>query len=67
MEMLQLFDKGGRPLSKSIARGCKDLAENEYIKLATIWLKKQGISTLIKDGKFRTTSAEQFEKFILNN
>ncbi len=161
MEMLQLFDKGGQPLSKSIARGCKDLQDNEYIKLVTIWieskgkyliqkcskekggefavsgghvqagktseeqatleleeelnlfisptqlkflgniyrpyaifdvflcaddsltsknfvlqkeevedvvwLSKQEIATLIKDGKFRTTSAEQFEKFIIDN
>lgn len=31
-----------------------------------VWLSKEEIETLIKDGKFRKTSAEQFEKFIAN-
>lgn len=42
MEMLQLFNKEGLPLNKSIPRGSKDFEENEYIKLATIWIKSKG-------------------------
>lgn len=34
---------------------------------AIVWFSQQEISNLIKDGKFRATSAEQFEKFIANN
>ena len=39
MEMLELFNKEGKSLNKSIARGDKNFAEGEYIKLTTIWLK----------------------------
>lgn len=42
MEMLQLFNKDGFPLNKSIARGSADFKEGEYIKLATIWIKSKG-------------------------
>lgn len=42
MEMLQLFNKNGTPLNKSVARGDKNLKEGEYIKLSTIWIKSQG-------------------------
>lgn len=41
MEMLELFNKDGKSLNKSIARGDKNFAENEYIKLTTIWLKSK--------------------------
>lgn len=39
MEILDLYDKNGKLLNKTIERGNKNFGENEYIKLATIWLK----------------------------
>lgn len=42
MEMLQLFNKSGEKLNKVIERGNKNLQEDEYIKLATVWVKSQG-------------------------
>ena len=38
MELLDLFDKNGNKLNKTIIRG-EELSENEYIKLCVIYLK----------------------------
>lgn len=40
MELLGLFNKEGEYLNKNIVRGNKDFKDGEYIKLATIWIKK---------------------------
>ena len=42
MEYLGIYDENGVYMSKKIARGDKSLAENEYIKLAVVWLKCKG-------------------------
>lgn len=42
MEYLGVYDENGIYLGKKIARGDKNLAENEYIKLAVVWLKCKG-------------------------
>ena len=39
MEILDLFDKNGTPLNKTIARGSKAFLEGEYIKIVTVWIK----------------------------
>jgi len=41
MEFLDLYDKNGNKLNKRILRGDKNLAEYEYIKLVTVWIKCQ--------------------------
>lgn len=42
MEYLGVYDENGVYMGKKIARGDKNLAENEYIKLAVVWLKCKG-------------------------
>lgn len=39
MELLEIYNKKGEPTGKSIERGNKNLQENEYIKLAVLWIK----------------------------
>ena len=39
MEYLDIYDINSNKTGKTIARGDKNLGDNEYIKLATIWLK----------------------------
>ena len=42
MEYLDIYDINGNKTGKTIARGDKNFGENEYIKLATIWIKSMG-------------------------
>ena len=39
MEYLDIYDNNGNKTGKQIERGNKNLGENEYIKLSTLWLK----------------------------
>ncbi|MBR2468333.1 MAG: NUDIX domain-containing protein [Clostridia bacterium] len=39
MELLEIYNEKGEPTGKSIERGNKNLQENEYIKLAVLWIK----------------------------
>ena len=39
MEFLDVYNEKGKLLGKTIARGDKNLRENEFIKLAVIWIK----------------------------
>ncbi len=39
MELLEIYTADGKPTGKTIERGSKNLKDNEYIKLATVWLK----------------------------
>ena len=42
MEYLDIYDKENNKTGKTIARGDKNFGDNEYIKLATVWLKCKG-------------------------
>ncbi len=42
MEYLDIYDQNGNKTGKTIARGDKNFGDNEYIKLATIWIKSMG-------------------------
>ena len=39
MEILDLFNKDGTPLGKTIQRGNKDFLDGEFIKIVTVWIK----------------------------
>lgn len=39
MEYLDIYDNNGNKTGRQIERGNKNLGENEYIKLSTLWLK----------------------------
>lgn len=39
MELLAIHNKNGEPTGKSIIRGNKNLKDDEYIKLAVLWIK----------------------------
>ncbi len=41
MEILDIYDKFGGKTGKTIVRGNKNFGDNEYIKLATLWLKSK--------------------------
>ena len=51
MELLDLYDKNGKLLNKTIVRGDKNLKKNEYIKLATIWIKSNNKYLIQKTSK----------------
>ncbi len=60
MELLDVYDKTGKLTGKIIARGDKNLAEYEYIKLAVVWLKSKDKfliqkTSKEKDGLFAVT------------
>ncbi len=42
MEILDLYDKNGNLLNKTVERGCKNLGDNEFIKVVTVWLECKG-------------------------
>ena len=39
MELLDLYNENGEKLNKTIQRGNKNLADNEFIKLTILWIK----------------------------
>ena len=39
MELLEIYNQNGEPTGRSIERGNKNLQENEFIKLAVLWIK----------------------------
>jgi len=51
MEKLDLYDKNGNLLNKTIVRGDENLNDNEHIKLATIWIKSNGKYLIQKTSK----------------
>lgn len=60
MEMLDVYDKNGFKTGKVIERGNKNLAADEFIKLAVIWIKCEDKyllqkTSLKKDGKYAAT------------
>lgn len=59
MEFLDLYDQNGNKLNKKILRGDKNLAEYEYIKLVTVWLKCQNKYLIRKTSKQSGAIVEQ--------
>lgn len=51
MEILDLYDKNGKLLNKTVERGSKNLADNEFIKVVTVWLECQGRYLIQKTAK----------------
>ena len=51
MEILDLYDKNGKLLNKTVERGSKNLADNEFIKVVTVWLECKGRYLIQKTAK----------------
>ena len=51
MEILDLYDKNGNLLNKTVERGCKNLGDNEFIKVVTVWLECKGKYLIQKTAK----------------
>ena len=51
MEILDLYDKNGKLLNKTVERGCKNLGDNEFIKVVTVWLECKGKYLVQKTAK----------------